>query len=172
MTPEARIQRTRAWLRYSARDMNAARLLLRNVGAGASPYHAAFWAQQAAEKALKGALTYAGVPFEATHRLNALAAALPDGWETRRGRGGLTELTSYGVEMRYPDVGEPSQLWRMRGELSRRRRLYSRRCGVIWKPTASPSSNDRQSNWLNRSRSTCGSQGQAARLSFAGAPQQ
>lgn len=107
MTPEARIQRTRAWLRYSARDMNAARLLLRNVGAGASPYHAAFWAQQAAEKALKGALTYAGVPFEATHRLNSLAAALPDDWETRRERGGLTELTSYGVEMRYPDVGEP-----------------------------------------------------------------
>lgn len=107
MTPGARIQRTRAWLRYSARDMNVARLLLRNVGTGASPYHAAFWAQQAAEKALKGALTYAGVPFEATHRLNTLAAALPDGWETRRGRGGLTELTSYGVEMRYPDVGEP-----------------------------------------------------------------
>jgi len=67
----------------------------------------AFWAQQAAEKALKGALTYAGVPFEATHRLNALAAALPDDWETRRGRGALTELTSYGVETRYPGVGEP-----------------------------------------------------------------
>ncbi len=107
MTPEAKIQRTRAWLRYSARDMSAARLLLKNAGGEASPYQAAFWAQQAAEKALKGALTYAGVPFEATHRLNALAAALPDDWEARRGRGALTELTSYGVETRYPDVGEP-----------------------------------------------------------------
>jgi len=105
-TPEARIQRTRAWLRYAARDMSAARDALR-PGSRTSPYHAAFWAQQAAEKALKGALTYAGIPFEATHRLNTLAAALPDGWETRQVRGMLTELTSYGVETRYPDVGEP-----------------------------------------------------------------
>jgi len=50
MTPEARIQRTRAWLRYAGRDLRAARDALR-PGAETAPYHAAFWAQQAAEKA-------------------------------------------------------------------------------------------------------------------------
>ncbi len=105
-TPEARLQRTRAWLRYAARDLAAARDALR-PGSPASPYHGAFWAQQAAEKALKGALTYAGVRFEGTHRLNVLAALLPIDWETRRVAGALGELTRYGVETRYPDLGEP-----------------------------------------------------------------
>jgi len=88
-TREARIQRTRAWLRYS------------------SPYQAAFWAQQAAEKALKGALTYAGVRFEDTHRLNALAALLPVDWDTRRASNALAELSRYAVQTRYPDLDEP-----------------------------------------------------------------
>jgi HEPN domain-containing protein len=105
-TREARLQRTRGWLRYAARDLAAARDALR-PGSPASPYHAAFWAQQAAEKALKGVLTYAGVRFEGTHRLNVLAALLPAGWNTRRAAGALGELTRYGVETRYPDVGEP-----------------------------------------------------------------
>jgi len=94
------------WLRYAARDLQAARDALR-PGSPASPYHAAFWAQQAAEKALKGALVYAGARFEPTHQLNHLAAALPDGWEARQASGTLTELTAYGVEKRYPDLGEP-----------------------------------------------------------------
>lgn len=100
------MQRVRAWLRYAARDLAAARDALR-PGSPASPYHAAFWAQQAAEKALKGALTHAGVRFVGTHRLNVLAALLPADWETRRAAGALGELTRYGVETRYPDLGEP-----------------------------------------------------------------
>lgn len=47
MTPEAKIQRTRAWLRYASRDLRAARDALR-PGADTSPYHVAFWAQQLA----------------------------------------------------------------------------------------------------------------------------
>jgi len=106
MTPEAKIQRTRAWLRYAARDLRVARASLR-PDAEAEPYHAAFWAQQAAEKALKAALVYADIPFEATHNLDALAARLPDGWTARQAAGLLGQLTGYGVETRYPDLGEP-----------------------------------------------------------------
>ena len=105
-TREARIQRTRAWLRYSSRDLNGARDMAR-PGSKASPYQAAFWAQQAAEKAIKGALTYASVRFEETHRLNALAALLPTDWDTRRTSNALAELSRYAVQTRYPDVDEP-----------------------------------------------------------------
>ncbi len=52
-TREARIQRTRAWLRYAGRDLRHARSLLRGE-AEAEPYHVTFWAEQATEKALKG----------------------------------------------------------------------------------------------------------------------
>jgi len=105
-TREARIQRTRAWLRYSSRDIDGARDALR-PGTKSSPYQAAFWAQQAAEKAIKGALTYAGVRFEEIHRLNALAALLPADWETRRASTALAELSRYAVQTRYPDLDEP-----------------------------------------------------------------
>jgi len=105
-TREARIQRTRAWLRYATRDLAGARDMVR-PGSTASPYQAAFWAQQAAEKALKGALTYAGVDVPDTHRLNALAALLPADWETRRASTALGELSRYAVQTRYPDLGLP-----------------------------------------------------------------
>jgi len=105
-TREARIQRTRAWLRYSRRDLAGARDMLR-PGTKSSPYQAAFWAQQAAEKALKGALTYVGAPFGDTHRLNPLAALLPADWETRRAAAALGELSQYAVQTRYPDLGLP-----------------------------------------------------------------
>jgi len=105
-TREARIQRTRAWLRYSRRDLAGARDMAR-PGSQASPYQAAFWAQQAAEKALKGALTYIGVDFADTHRLNALAALLPADWDTRRASNALGDLSRYAVQTRYPDLGLP-----------------------------------------------------------------
>ncbi len=105
-TREARIQRTRAWLRYSSRDIAGARDMMR-PGTKSSPYQAAFWAQQAAEKAIKGALTYAGVRFEEIHRLNALASLLPADWETRRAANALAALSRYAVQTRYPDLDEP-----------------------------------------------------------------
>jgi len=104
-TREARIQRVRAWLRYSSRDIAGDRDALR-PGSKSSPYQAAFWVQQAAEKAIKGALTYAGVRFEDIHRLNALAALLPSDWETRRASSALGELSHYAVQTRYPDLDE------------------------------------------------------------------
>lgn len=105
-TREARIQRVRAWLRYASRDLAGARDMVR-PGSKASPYQAAFWAQQAAEKALKGALTYISVDFADTHRLNALAALLPGDWDTRRASNALGELSRYAVQTRYPDLGLP-----------------------------------------------------------------
>lgn len=74
-----------------------------------SPYQAAFWVQQAAEKALKGALTYVGADFGDTHRLNAPAALLPADWGARRASNALGELSRYAVQTRYPDLGGPAR---------------------------------------------------------------
>jgi hypothetical protein len=51
---------------------------------------------------------YAGVRFEPTHQLNALAAAQPGDWQARQARGTLTELATYGVQTHYPDLSEPA----------------------------------------------------------------
>ncbi len=91
----------RAWLRYSSRDLAGARDALR-PGSKSSRDLTAFWAQHAAEKALKRALTYVGVRF----RLNALAALLAADWNTRRASTALGELSRYAVQTRYPDLDE------------------------------------------------------------------
>ncbi len=56
---------------------------------------------------IKAGLVYAGIPFTRTHDLNELVALLPDDYRTRRVAGALGELSDYGVETRYPDLGEP-----------------------------------------------------------------
>lgn len=106
MTREVRIQRARAWLRYLSRDMRAARAA-QDAPDRFEPYQVAFWAQQAAEKVVKGALAYLGVSFERTHDLNDLVELLPADWHTRKAAGVLGELSLYGVDTRYPDMGEP-----------------------------------------------------------------
>jgi HEPN domain-containing protein len=59
-------------------------------------------AQQAAEKALKGALASQAIPFPFRHDLDALRNLLPDGWEVKRQHPDLAELTEWAVEARYP----------------------------------------------------------------------
>ncbi len=67
------------------------------------PSEAAFHVQQAAEKALKGLLTWHDVPFTRTHDLDALlqqcATIAPD---VLTFRSALAQLTRYAVETRYP----------------------------------------------------------------------
>lgn len=83
MRPE--VERTadvRAWLRKASQDLLAGQYLL-----DASPPFtgdACFHAQQAAEKALKGWLTWNDAPFRKTHDLVEIGracVALPPDWE-------------------------------------------------------------------------------------------
>lgn len=69
MSVDVRTRNARDWLRYAQADLRAATQII-NAPAGFEPYHAGFWAQQGAEKAIKAALIFANIPFEQTHNLN------------------------------------------------------------------------------------------------------
>lgn len=103
----AHVDLARGWFRKGDSDLATARL----VAAGAGPYDTAcFHAQQAAEKYLKGFLSFAGQPFPLTHNLEELerrcAAVNPAPDLTGCD---LTQLTPYAVQLRYDSSFWPDQ---------------------------------------------------------------
>jgi HEPN domain-containing protein len=90
----------RRWLRFADEDIDAAEALCTDPDV--VPRHACWLAQQAAEKALKGALVVEGINFPFRHDLDALRALLPDGWRVKTDHPDLAELTEWAVEARYP----------------------------------------------------------------------
>ena len=88
------------WLRFSAEDLEVARLLLTRHPPASR--HVCWLSQQAAEKALKAALVLDGIEFPFTHDLDALRNRLPEGWAVRAAHADLAELTQWAVETRYP----------------------------------------------------------------------
>lgn len=65
-------RRIAAFLTLADEEIRAARML-----AGGAPRQAAYYVQQAAEKAARALLTAAGIPFGTGHNLGLMAAALP-----------------------------------------------------------------------------------------------
>jgi HEPN domain-containing protein len=95
----------RGWLRKAASDMVTLEAAL---GAGAFD-GACFHAQQAAEKYLKGFLTYRDKPFPFTHNLGDLTefcAGIDPLFRTLTPM--ASELTPYGVRLRYDDTFWPT----------------------------------------------------------------
>jgi HEPN domain-containing protein len=97
------------WLRFAQNDLRAARRLQGDPDI--LPNAVAFHAQQAVEKAIKGLLIHAGVPFPFTHDLRQL-------FELYRRQGApvpfalaaLDELTPYAGHRRYPGwLHQPGQ---------------------------------------------------------------
>jgi HEPN domain-containing protein len=91
------------WLVDAEEDLAAALEIMQRLGK-AQPRHVAFLAQQAAEKAIKAALTYGRAGgMEPTHDIAALLRALPDDgtWTTRSKYKDVSALTSYAVDARY-----------------------------------------------------------------------
>ncbi|MBI4470740.1 MAG: HEPN domain-containing protein [Acidobacteria bacterium] len=88
------------WLRFASEDLHAAETLSREKEF--IPRHVCWLAQQAAEKALKGALVSQRIEFPFRHDLDVLRNLLPDGWEVRRKHPDLAELTEWAIEARYP----------------------------------------------------------------------
>ena len=108
MTPDPElISETRAWFKKAAHDIRMARLALQDDPAmtDQTVYHA----QQAAEKAMKGLLTWHERIFRKTHNLVELgetcAELLPDLEPLLRRAAGLSD---YAWQYRYPgDLDEP-----------------------------------------------------------------
>lgn len=88
------------WLQQAARDVNAAKCLV-----DVEPSRSVFHSQQAAEKAMKGFLTFHQVPFRKTHDLTDLGsqcAAVAPELETLLRQ--VSDLTDYASAFRYPDA--------------------------------------------------------------------
>jgi HEPN domain-containing protein len=116
------------WLERAERDLAAARLTL-----GAAPpllEMAAYHAQQAAEKALKGFLVRHGQAAPKVHDLVPLLAAC-QALEARFGAflAAAQALTPYATRFRYPDVGGP--LEPPRAEAEQAVRLAERIVGFV-----------------------------------------
>ena len=97
--PEAAGEALRC-LRFAEEDMMEAERLLSLDDP--IPRHACWFAQQAAEKALKAALVLEGIEFPLRHDLDALRNLLPAGWTVKQEHPELAELTEWAVEARYP----------------------------------------------------------------------
>ena len=63
------------WLRYSAEDLDVARVLLTSHASASR--HVCWLSQQAAEKALKAVLVLEGIEYPFTHDLTPCATAFP-----------------------------------------------------------------------------------------------
>lgn len=110
--PEKQREEARRWLARADEDLAAANALamLSPPLTGAAAYHA----QQAAEKVMKGLLTVAAVPFRKTHNLNELGGQVVAAWP---GLATLVDplrpLTSWNFAYRYPaaeELSEPAPL--------------------------------------------------------------
>jgi HEPN domain-containing protein len=90
-------KRILAFLALAAEEIQAAKLL-----AAAAPRQAAYYVQQAAEKAVRALLTAAGIPFGTGHNLGLMASALPDGHPLKQRVAGLDRHSSAATMYRYP----------------------------------------------------------------------
>ena len=94
------------WLAYARSDLILAR---REPEPGVLLETLCFHAQQAAEKALKAALTHFGIPFQKTHVLTVLIEGLPSQCPSPPHLDRVKGLSAYAVAARYPvGLGEIS----------------------------------------------------------------
>lgn len=103
MTPREQVIRklTLQWLQKAEQDLAAARTLLHSDSSFSYP--ACFHAQQAAEKYLKGYLTWKQVEFPKTHSIEKLLDLVAeDAPEVASTLEHAAVLSAYGVEIRYP----------------------------------------------------------------------
>ena len=90
----------RRWLRYAQEDLaSAEEMTQRSLGV---PRQACWLAQQAAEKALKGALVFLHVDFPKSHDLDLLRRFVPEDWRLKSDPEDFAELSEWSVEARYP----------------------------------------------------------------------
>jgi HEPN domain-containing protein len=100
MPPEDAVDEVRGWIRKAESDLRNIALVL---PADDCPYDTVcFHAQQAAEKYLKAALTFLGIPFPKVHDLDELLDLLPAEADVPVARDALTELSQLAVAPRYP----------------------------------------------------------------------
>lgn len=107
MSEPERLAEVERWLRFAGEDLSTAELI---VEQSKPPRQACFYAQQAAEKAIKAALIFLQLDFPYRHDLDYLRALLPDGWLLKENPPDLAELTAWAIRGRYPgDLQEATE---------------------------------------------------------------
>ena len=96
-----RLEDTARWLRYAEEDLTTTETLLGQPHV--PPRQACWFAQQAAEKALKAALIFLQIDFYRTHNLNVLRDLFPESWQLKTAPSNLKDLNRWAVEARYPE---------------------------------------------------------------------
>ena len=99
-TPEI-LEETARWLRYAEEDLITAETLL--AQAHIPSRQSCWFAQQAAEKALKAILIFLQTDFPRTHDLNVLRNLVPARWQLKTVHTDLARLTGWAVNARYPE---------------------------------------------------------------------
>lgn len=90
-------RRIAAFLTLAEEELHAAKMLVEGA-----PRQAAYYIQQAAEKATRALLTAAGIPFGTGHNLGLMASALPAGHPLKPRVNGLDRHSSAATMYRYP----------------------------------------------------------------------
>lgn len=88
------------WLRFADEDLAAAKSLASDASVPAR--QACYFAQQAAEKAIKAALVLMDIDPPRTHSLDALRDTLPGGWGIQTAFTDLAWLSEWNASGRYP----------------------------------------------------------------------
>jgi HEPN domain-containing protein len=120
---DARRAEAARWLTSAAGDLAGADAILADPTA--PDRIAAFLAQQAAEKSLKAALFFCGVPVPKTHRLDRLRDLVPLDWTVHHLDVDLIDLSGYSIEARYPDAGEDVAVDDAHAAADRARRIHA-----------------------------------------------
>jgi HEPN domain-containing protein len=89
--------RIAAYIALADEELAAARSLT-----SIAPRQAAYFIQQAAEKAARAVLTATGVPFGTSHNLGQMAAALPEDHPLRAAINALDKFSTAATKYRYP----------------------------------------------------------------------
>lgn len=100
MSESERLRETGRWLRFAHDDQRGAEALLEREDV--PPRLACFFAQQAAEKAIKAALIFLQIEFPFRHDLDLLRTLLPDDWTLKGTPESLAALSAWAVRGRYP----------------------------------------------------------------------
>jgi HEPN domain-containing protein len=88
------------WFRFAEEDLRGAIVCLNDTTV--PPRHACYFAQQAAEKALKACLIECDFEYPRSHDLDYLRNLLPPEWRIHETHPVLRALTEWNAEARYP----------------------------------------------------------------------
>ncbi len=94
------IQEWKTWLKYAEEDLNSAVALFKTMEQ--FPRNVCYLCQQSTEKAIKSIYIYLNIPFSKTHNLNLLYNNLPQECKQSISLEGLSDLTEWSIEVRYP----------------------------------------------------------------------